>query len=104
MKLAPLSTQIWTTLTNGSRCSKVCPPCSTYGRRALRFLGPPRPATSSQTILPVDLDDAELEVYAEECAKRAAIADFEDIPLDELFSWSDTEELKDHDEDFQMMH
>jgi hypothetical protein len=60
-----------------------------------------------RSITPVDLDDAELEAYAEECAKRAALADFEDIPLEDLFSWSDSEELHDCyslDEDFEMMH
>ncbi|RDB27481.1 hypothetical protein Hypma_003860 [Hypsizygus marmoreus] len=44
-------------------------------------------------LTPVDLEDEELEAYAEECARRAAIADFEDVPEDELFSWSDVEEL-----------
>ncbi|KAF9007460.1 hypothetical protein BDQ17DRAFT_1276103 [Cyathus striatus] len=38
--------------------------------------------------LPPDLDDAELEVYAEE---YAALADFEDIPDEELFDWADLE-------------
>ncbi|KAF8908525.1 hypothetical protein CPB84DRAFT_1843423 [Gymnopilus junonius] len=44
-------------------------------------------------LTPVDLDDEELEEYAEEYARRAAFADFENIPEDELFAWSDGEEL-----------
>lgn len=65
------------------------------------------PLATSQPTTPVDLEDAELEAYAEECARRAAIADFEDIPPEDLFSWSDSEELDDHynyDEDIEMMH
>ncbi|KAJ3797641.1 hypothetical protein GGU11DRAFT_683208 [Lentinula aff. detonsa] len=34
---------------------------------------------------PEELEQAELEAYAEECERRAALADFEDIPFDELF-------------------
>jgi hypothetical protein len=45
-----------------------------------------------EELTPVDLDDEELEAYAEECAQRAALADFDDIPEEELFSWSDFEE------------
>jgi len=45
-------------------------------------------------LTPEDLDDEELEAYAEEAAQRAALADFEDIPDDDLFSWSDIEELE----------
>jgi len=57
-----------------------------------------------------DFDNVELEAYAEECAARAALADFENIPLEDLFSWSDPEELNgasspdNHDEDVEMMH
>ncbi|KAG6853188.1 hypothetical protein C0991_006219 [Blastosporella zonata] len=49
----------------------------------------------------VDLDDEELEAYAEECARTAALEDFEDIPQDELFSLSDVEDLI--PEDVEMM-
>jgi len=42
-------------------------------------------------LTPVDLDDEELEAYAEECAKRAVLADFEDMLPEDLFSWSDVE-------------
>jgi len=45
-------------------------------------------------LTPEDLDDEELEAYAEEAAQRAALADFEDIPEDDLFSWNDIEELE----------
>ena len=70
---------------------------------------PPDSTSSStlQSITPVDLDDEELEAYAEECTKKAAVADFEDIPPEDLFSWSDLEELdhrSTHDEDVEMMH
>lgn len=41
---------------------------------------------------PEDLDD-ELEAYAEEFARRAAVADFEDIPLEDLFDWNDSEDI-----------
>ncbi|KAJ3761190.1 hypothetical protein EV360DRAFT_38325 [Lentinula raphanica] len=40
---------------------------------------------------PEELEQAELEAYAEECERQVALAEFEDIPLDELF---DEEELK----------
>jgi hypothetical protein len=55
------------------------------------------PSTSKQPetgeeLSPVDLDDEELAAYAEECAQRAVMADFDDIPEEELFSWSDFEE------------
>ncbi|KAF8799556.1 hypothetical protein BYT27DRAFT_7236304 [Phlegmacium glaucopus] len=60
---------------------------------------PPRASTSTtkqprpeEELTPVDLDDEELEAYAEECAQRAALADFDDIPEAEIFSWSDFEE------------
>ena len=46
---------------------------------------------SADDLSPVDLDDEELQAYAEECAKRAALADFEDVPVEDLFSWSDSE-------------
>jgi hypothetical protein len=62
----------------------------------------------SEFLTPGDLDDAELEAYAEECANRAALADFDDIPPEDLFSWSDSEELRDHhnydDIDIDMVH
>ena len=48
------------------------------------------PQTEEQ-LTPIDLDDEELEAYAEECAQRAALAEFDDIP-EELFNWSDFEE------------
>lgn len=57
----------------------------------------PGASTSKQSwteeeLTPIDLDDEELEAYAEECAQKAALADFDDIPEEELFSWSDFEE------------
>lgn len=47
---------------------------------------------SGEELTLVDLDDEELEAYAEECAQRAALAEFDDIP-EEVFTWSDFEEL-----------
>jgi len=41
---------------------------------------------------PFDFDDEELEAYAKECARVTALADFEDLPEEELFSYSDIEE------------
>ena len=46
-----------------------------------------------EELTPVDLDDEELAAYAEECA---ALADFDDIPEEELFNWSDFEEPGEH--------
>ncbi|TFK41785.1 hypothetical protein BDQ12DRAFT_720597 [Crucibulum laeve] len=45
-----------------------------------------------EDLSPVDLDDEELEAYAEECAKRVVLEDFVDIPEEDLFSWSDFED------------
>ncbi|KAG6813900.1 hypothetical protein H0H92_005749 [Tricholoma furcatifolium] len=62
----------------------------------------PGPTSSQQAVgrsldeeelTPEDLDDEELEAYAEECVRRAALADFEDLPEEELFSLSDVEDL-----------
>ena len=38
-------------------------------------------------LTPANLDDEEIEAYAEECSRRAALAEFEDIPEEELFNW-----------------
>lgn len=50
-------------------------------------------SVSTTSLTPEDLDDEELAAYAEECTKRAALADFEDIPEEDLFSWSDMEDF-----------
>jgi hypothetical protein len=50
-------------------------------------------------LTPIDLDDEELAAYAEE---RAALADFDDIPEEELFSWSDFEEPDEHEYDMDV--
>jgi len=42
-------------------------------------------------LTPANLDDEEIEAYAEECARRVALAEFEDIPEEELFNWSPDE-------------
>ena len=60
--------------------------CTTTGASTLN-----EPLTDKE-LTPVDLDDEEIEAYAEEYAQRAALADFDDIPEKELFSWSDFEE------------
>ena len=46
-----------------------------------------------EEITPFDLDDAELEEYAEEYARMAAVAEFEDLAEEDIFSWSDIEEF-----------
>ena len=111
MKLDLLSTQIWKISVNGSGSSMVCSVCYAHDVLCSKFsdaCGWPSASTSSSTlrsVAPVDLDDAELEAYAEECTRRAAAADFEDIPPEDLFNWSDSEELDyPHDEDIEMMH
>ena len=53
-----------------------------------------RPQQEGEELTPIDLDDEELAAYAEECA---ALADFDDIPEEELFGWSDFEEPDKHD-------
>ena len=53
-----------------------------------------RPQQEEEELTPIDLDDEELAAYAEECA---ALADFDDIPEEELFGWSDFEEPDKHD-------
>ena len=52
-----------------------------------------------EELTPIDLDDEELAAYAEECA---AMADFDDIPEEELFSWSDLEEPDEHEYDMDI--
>ena len=52
-----------------------------------------------EELTPIDLDDEELAAYAEECA---ALADFDDIPEEELFSWSDLEEPDEHGYDMDV--
>ncbi|THV02497.1 hypothetical protein K435DRAFT_836363 [Dendrothele bispora CBS 962.96] len=41
---------------------------------------------------PEECEEAELEAYAEEYEKQAALADFQDIPLEELFGVGGTDE------------
>lgn len=53
------------------------------------------PATTSASaseLTPADLEDEELEAYAEECARRAALEDFEGLDDADLFEWSDDED------------
>ncbi|KAF8871574.1 hypothetical protein BD779DRAFT_1576005 [Infundibulicybe gibba] len=57
--------------------------------------GPMPPVSQSSTNLEEifeELEEEELIAYAEECAKRAALADFEDITAEELSNWSDFED------------
>ncbi|KAF8996248.1 hypothetical protein BDQ17DRAFT_1429857 [Cyathus striatus] len=48
-------------------------------------------ARAEEEGVPPDIDEAELEAYAEEYATQAALADFEDIPEEDLNGWSDFE-------------
>ncbi|KAJ3854176.1 hypothetical protein EV368DRAFT_80883 [Lentinula lateritia] len=50
---------------------------------------------------PEELEQAELEAYAEECERQAAFADFEDIPYEELFNDEDLQELMTDNKDGQ---
>ncbi|PFH49388.1 hypothetical protein AMATHDRAFT_63366 [Amanita thiersii Skay4041] len=47
------------------------------------------PTCSEEAVPPPDLIDEEIAAYAEELS---ALADFDDIPEDELFTWSDFED------------
>lgn len=47
--------------------------------------------------IPFDSDEAELEEYAAEYARITALAEFEDLPEEELFDWSDIEGLIEED-------
>ena len=58
-----------------------------------------RSLQEGEELTPIDLDDEELAAYAEECA---ALADFDDIPEEELFSWSDFEEPDKHEYDMDV--
>ena len=72
---------------------------------AVSGLASPRTTTTrsrKEELTPIDLDDEELEAYAEECARGAALADFDDIPEEELFSWSDFEEPDEHGYDMDV--
>ena len=62
----------------------------------------PRGTKQKEELTPIDLDDEELAAYAEECARGAALADFDDIPEEELFSWSDFEEPDEHGYDMDI--
>ncbi|GLB38986.1 hypothetical protein LshimejAT787_0601480 [Lyophyllum shimeji] len=113
MKSAPPSTPTWKMLRSGNTNSLVGT-LSYRLRSGILILNAASGLSSSsqppEQLTPVDLDDEELDAYAEECARRAALADFEDIPQDELFSLSDVEELVEprshegHDEDVEMLH
>ncbi|KAF4616311.1 hypothetical protein D9613_008374 [Agrocybe pediades] len=48
--------------------------------------------TAETLVTPDDLDDEELEEYAEEYARLKALEDFADLGEDELFNWSEDEE------------
>jgi len=50
-----------------------------------------------QDLSPADLDDEELEAYAEECARQAAYDEFADIPEEELFHLSDIDDVPNQD-------
>ena len=55
-------------------------------RRMVHASTSKQPGTEEE-LTPIDLDDEELAAYAEECAQRAVLAHFDDIP-EELFIWS----------------
>lgn len=91
-----LLTQTWKTSVPGNENWRVCIMLPVIALFHLNIYAPgtsgsKQPGTEEE-LTPIDLDDEELAAYAEECAQRAALADFEDIPEEELFSWSDFEE------------
>jgi hypothetical protein len=112
-KLGLLSTQTSRTLVHGSENSQVSVPVLIFSSvKDLEIIlvsnyesrppSTPFPAPSPSTwawleepevedLTPADLADEEIEAYAEECAQRAALAEFEDIPEEELFNWSPDE-------------
>ncbi|KAJ3576707.1 hypothetical protein NP233_g250 [Leucocoprinus birnbaumii] len=49
--------------------------------------------SGSEPSIQLEWDDEELEAYAEECARQAALDGLGDIPEEELFSWSDVEDI-----------
>jgi hypothetical protein len=61
------------------------------------FLGNTR--TPHQDVLPEDdFDDEELEAYAEECARQAALDEWTDIPEEDLFQLpSDLDDIPEED-------
>lgn len=73
---------------SASESSHLKPSASQYSMMEIS----PTAATSDTTeMTPEELEQAELEAYAEECERQAALADFENIPLDELFALDDAE-------------
>jgi hypothetical protein len=44
-----------------------------------------------------DFDEEELDAYVEECARQAALDDLASIPEEELFHWSDIDDLLEED-------
>ena len=60
--------------------------------RATPYSKPASAQEQREEMTPFDFDDEELEAYAKECARVTALADFEDLPEEELFSYSDIEE------------
>lgn len=45
------------------------------------------------SLSPADLEDEELQAYADECAQQAALDEFADIPEEELFHFSDFDDV-----------
>jgi hypothetical protein len=76
-------------------CHAVSGPTSSHGTTTTTTTKSPQ----GEELTPIDLDDEELAAYAEECA---ALADFDDIPEEELFSWSDFEEPDEHGYDMDV--
>ncbi|KAK7436052.1 hypothetical protein VKT23_019355 [Stygiomarasmius scandens] len=59
-------------------------------------------APDNSDLTPEEFENAELEAYAQECEIQAALADFEDIPLDQLFANDDVSELGQCEMDIDM--
>ncbi|KAK1221316.1 hypothetical protein PQX77_015862, partial [Marasmius sp. AFHP31] len=58
----------------------------------LQELEPPLsepPSSQIDQLTPEDLEDAELEAYVDDWERQKALADFVDIPAEELFNWDE---------------
>ncbi|KAF9047188.1 hypothetical protein BDZ89DRAFT_29606 [Hymenopellis radicata] len=51
-------------------------------------------SSSLNDMTPEDLEIAELEAYAQECERQAALTDFDDVPEEELFFLDDLDECE----------
>lgn len=77
--------------TGKSRTSPIIPSHLSSSSSSSRQQLPSSTVPTEAELTPADLEDEELEAYADECARQAVLADFEDIPEEELFGWSNSD-------------